>query len=348
MHQKTEQEIMQNWKGDIDVPVVSICSASYNHENYIEEALDSFLMQETDFPFEVLMNDDCSTDNTANIIREYEKKYPNIIKPIYQKENQYSKGIKISPTFNFPRAKGKYIALCEGDDYWTDPLKLQTQVDAMKEFPEVYMSFHPVREVPANKIVTKYYDENTIIPIEEVILGGGYFCATTSLMFDIRAVKKLPPFFNNAPVGDYYLQILGSVNGGALYIDRTMATYRKYVEGSWSMSHTNDMEKTIKFFISTVKSLDDVDNFLDKKYKHVISQKKSQYLWHITYSYFRNYNYIEFKDYIEKCVNEGSEHSREIMIHYYFRKFPKFLILVLKIKRFTLDNFFSGSYRNEK
>ena len=133
MYQKTEEEVKKNWKDDTNIPVVSICNITYNHESYIAEALDSFLMQETDFPFEVLINDDCSTDNTANIIREYEKKYPNIIKPIYQEVNQYSKRVRPNTAFNYPRSKGKYIALCEGDDYWTDPLKLQKQVDFLEE-----------------------------------------------------------------------------------------------------------------------------------------------------------------------------------------------------------------------
>ena len=96
MHSRIEEEIMQNWEGDRNKPVVSICCVTYNHENYIAEAIDSFLMQETNFPFEVLIAEDYSTDNTAKIIREYERKYPNIIKPIYQKENQYSKGIVVS------------------------------------------------------------------------------------------------------------------------------------------------------------------------------------------------------------------------------------------------------------
>jgi glycosyltransferase involved in cell wall biosynthesis len=93
------------------------------------------MMQKTNFLFEVLVHDDASTDGTVDIIREYETKYPDIIKPIYQTENQYSKGISISPTYQFPRAKGKYIALCEGDDYWTDPLKLQKQVDFLEANP---------------------------------------------------------------------------------------------------------------------------------------------------------------------------------------------------------------------
>ena len=110
-------------------PIVSICCITLHHEKYIRDAIEGFLMQKTSFPIEILIHDDASTDDTANIIREYEEKFPNIIKPIYQTENQYSKGISISATYQFPRALGKYIALCEGDDYWTDPLKLQKQVD---------------------------------------------------------------------------------------------------------------------------------------------------------------------------------------------------------------------------
>ena len=117
----------------VNMPMVSICCITYNHENYIKKALDGFLMQKTNFAFEILINDDASTDGTTNIIRSYESKYPDMIKPIYQIENQYSKGIRsIYGFFNFPRAKGKYIAMCEGDDYWIDPNKLQTQVDFLE------------------------------------------------------------------------------------------------------------------------------------------------------------------------------------------------------------------------
>ena len=112
--------------------MVSICCATYNHAPCIRQCLEGFVMQRTNFKFEVLIHDDASTDGTADIIREYEAKYPSIIKPIYQTENQYSKGMSISATFNWPRAKGKYIAQCEGDDYWIDPLKLQKQVDLLE------------------------------------------------------------------------------------------------------------------------------------------------------------------------------------------------------------------------
>ncbi|MFK2238497.1 glycosyltransferase family 2 protein [Bacteroides fragilis] len=108
-------------------PLVSIFCITYNHSSYIRQCLDGFLIQKTNFPFEVLIHDDASTDDTAGIIKEYEAKYPDIIKPIYQVENQYSKGLDINIVYNLPRARGKYIAMCEGDDYWIDPLKLQNK-----------------------------------------------------------------------------------------------------------------------------------------------------------------------------------------------------------------------------
>lgn len=116
-------------------PRVSVCMITYNHEVYIAQAIEGVLMQETDFTIELLIHDDASTDGTAEIVREYEKKHPHIIKSIYQTENQYSRGNP--PWFiNLERARGEYIAYCEGDDYWTDPRKLQKQVDYMNSHPD--------------------------------------------------------------------------------------------------------------------------------------------------------------------------------------------------------------------
>ena len=123
-------------------PLVSICCLAYNHEPYIRECLDGMLMQRTTFKFEILIHDDASTDNTAKIIKEYAEKYPTIIKPILQTENQYSKGKGILIPFVYPRAKAKYIALCEGDDYWIDPYKLQKQVDFLEANEEYSLCFH--------------------------------------------------------------------------------------------------------------------------------------------------------------------------------------------------------------
>jgi glycosyltransferase involved in cell wall biosynthesis len=122
-------------------PLVSICCQTYNHANYIKEALEGFLMQVVDFNYEILLRDDASSDGTAEICKDYSKKYPDKIKLLGYKENQYKRGI-LPFADNVKRAKGKYIAICEGDDYWTDPYKLQKQVDVLEENPDLAMSTH--------------------------------------------------------------------------------------------------------------------------------------------------------------------------------------------------------------
>lgn len=237
---RTEEEIIASWKGDIEKPVVSISCAAFNHEAYVEDTLEGFLIQETDFPFEILIHDDASTDGTANIIREYETRYPKLIKPIYQTENQYTKGVKISAEFNFPRAKGEYIALCEGDDYWITVDKLQVQIDAMRQYPNINISFHPALQVNGhvlnkNKKLCDYGDGIKVFTTEEVILGGGGFMPTASLMIKKDIISELPDWFHKyAPVGDIYLQIISSVKYGALYLPFFGSIYRQNIEGSWS------------------------------------------------------------------------------------------------------------------
>ena len=134
-------------------PVVSICCLTFNHAKYVRQCLDGFLMQETNFPIEILIHDDASTDGTDGILREYEAKYPDKVFPLYEEENKFTHGYRgrMDIVFNYSRARGKYIASCEGDDYWTDPLKLQKQVDFMESHPDYSVCFHRCRR----------YNENT-------------------------------------------------------------------------------------------------------------------------------------------------------------------------------------------
>lgn len=122
--------------------LVSVSTIVYNHERFLRQCIEGVLNQQTNFAFEYLIHDDCSTDGSADIIREYAAKYLDVIKPVFETENQYSKGGPWgSAVWNYPRAKGKYIALCEGDDYWTDPLKLQKQVDFLESHLEYSVCF---------------------------------------------------------------------------------------------------------------------------------------------------------------------------------------------------------------
>jgi len=126
-------------------PLVSICCITYNHKEYIRDAIEGFLIQKTNFPIEIIIHDDASMDGTAQIVKEYANKHPDLFVTILQKENQWSKGIRPSPTYVWPRSRGKYIAICEGDDYWTDPSKLQKQVDFLEEHDSFSFCVHRYR-----------------------------------------------------------------------------------------------------------------------------------------------------------------------------------------------------------
>lgn len=147
-------------------PIVSVCCVTYNHASFIRKCLDGFLMQETTFPVEILIHDDASTDGTVEIIREYTAKYPDKIFPLYEEDNKYSNGYagKID-LFNYERARGKYVAYCEGDDYWTDPLKLQKQVDFMEAHPDYSVCWHRCKQWFVNS--NTFVDDrcNAVIPV---------------------------------------------------------------------------------------------------------------------------------------------------------------------------------------
>ncbi|MDN3492433.1 glycosyltransferase family 2 protein [Winogradskyella bathintestinalis] len=217
-------------------PIVSVCCITYNHQKYIEKCLEGFLMQQTNFDFEILIHDDASTDKTATIIREYEKQYPDIIKPIYQKENQYSKGVSISKTYNYPRAQGKYIALCEGDDYWTDPLKLQKQVDFLENNQDYGICFHNVLELNTlNKETQKVIPnvlKNHTYSIYDYIQNNK--TATCSILFKAELFNPVPSWFQQLPFGDLglILFVLKNSNNQKGYVLKDiMGVYRIHAGG---------------------------------------------------------------------------------------------------------------------
>lgn len=260
-----------------DVPLVSIICLAYNHEKYIAEALKGFLMQKTIFPFEVLVHDDASTDSTAYIIRDYEKKYPEIIKPIYQKENQYSQGVNITLDLMIPKAKGKYLAFCEGDDFWTDPRKLQMQFHAMEEHPEVDLCAHDIKAISARsgKLVepaVKHRKELTIFSTEEVIVGEGGFFGTNTLFFRKEVFNHLPNFYLNLPY-DYTMQILGALRGGVLYLPECMSVYRFAVPESWTSNARNNAEFQNEFLNKKKKMLNELNEYTNGTYKGAINAR---------------------------------------------------------------------------
>jgi glycosyltransferase involved in cell wall biosynthesis len=241
-----EEEIIASWKGDLEKPIVSICCITYNHEEYIEDALNGFLIQQTDFPYEILIHDDASKDRTVEIIREYEKKYPRLIHPIYQKENQYSKGLKINPKFNFTRTKGQYIAMCEGDDYWLAPYKLSSQYNTCKE-NNASCVFHSAIELDLHtnikEVVCRQRKGNGEISLINSVRGRGAFMPTASLFFPACLVKdKLEWFDTKMPLGDFFIQMILAYSGKIYYIDEPMCVYRRNAPNSWTDRHKNQTQ----------------------------------------------------------------------------------------------------------
>ena len=216
---------MNNKKLNIKVSVIIL---AYNQEKYIAQAIESVLMQNTDFPFEVIIHDDASTDSTAKIIRFYQNKHREHIHAILQSENQYTKSHWGLLAALYKRAHGKYIALCDGDDFWTDTDKLQKQVDFMEIHPNCSISCHKVLYHFEDKEVDDYefpdITGNKILSKDE--LYGKYISATCSIMFLNEKIVELDDFLTGFLVGDlpivyFYLNI-----GDMGYLDQRMATYR--------------------------------------------------------------------------------------------------------------------------
>lgn len=230
-----------------NLPLVSISCITYNHASYIKECIDGFLMQKTNFNFEVLIHDDHSTDGTEEIIKEYAKQYPDIIKPLFEKENQYSLGKPIgSAVWNLPRARGEYIAICEGDDYWTDPYKLQKQVDFLESHPDYGMCYTKVKRfVPKNnkfidewggpnETMDKLLIENTIPTLTAVFHKAIYD----------KYLTEIHPSKRGWLMGDYPIWLYFAQNSKIKFINETTGVYRICTE---SASHSNDIEKIIRF-----------------------------------------------------------------------------------------------------
>jgi glycosyltransferase involved in cell wall biosynthesis len=206
---------------------VSICCLAFNHEPYIRQCLDGFVMQKCNFTFEVLIHDDASKDNTASIIKEYETKYPDIIKPIYQTVNQHSLGVSATKKYNFPRCKGKYIAICEGDDYWTDENKLQKQVDFLEKNSIYGLVYTNVDTVDENNsyLSKKFITQNELAFCNnfEDFLIYAPFIATCTWLFRKEFINYEK---NNFIVGDLPLLLDISSKSMVYMINEVTSNYR--------------------------------------------------------------------------------------------------------------------------
>jgi glycosyltransferase involved in cell wall biosynthesis len=263
-------------------PLVSICCITYNHEKYIAEAIEGFLLQKTTFPIEIIIHDDASTDNTPKIIRSYTKKHPNLIKTIYQKENQYKLGKKIFP-FVLKKAEGKYFALCEGDDYWSDPLKLQKQVDFLENNIDFTICSHNVivRDETQKKISEHEWLGKNHRKISEIhdLLRFGSNGATCSLVFKKNNFQFYHSIANQINGGDWLLQISCVLRGKMRYFPEIMGVYRRHNNGSLIAAIKNEIKVGNKDVIGLpqkygIRAVDIIDKNLNYKYHKELSEHK--------------------------------------------------------------------------
>ena len=270
MIDRLESDIKKNWQYQLPLPLSVVC-ITYNHEKYIADAIEGFLVQETNFPFEIIIHDDASVDNTQNIILDYARRYPKIIKPICAAENQYSQRNKNVLVIAASHAQGKYIAICEGDDYWIDKKKLQIQFDEMQKFPQCNLSYHPfiyhwVNKANSQNVFARNCRRNAIFFTKDVITRKASI-QSSSVMIKKHVFENLPEWFYRASAGDFLLQILASHHAGVLYINKVMSLYRGCVPGSWSEKVSTDECYAFNFYHNLLDSVKSMNQYFLFQYQ---------------------------------------------------------------------------------
>lgn len=252
-------------------PKVSILCVTFNQSKFIKQTLDGFLRQKTNFPFEIIIHDDASTDGTTEIVRSYVKKYPDIIKPTYEKENQYSqRNFEFIKDMYVTHAQGQYIATCEGDDYWTDANKLQMQVDFLDKNLDFAVCFHPTRVVFENSD-----EKDSIFPkvrntdqftVENLIITN--FMQTSSVLY--RKKKDYKDMFADAMPGDWYTHLYHAQQGKIGFINKVMSVYRRHDGGVWWTAHNKKDEFWIRYGVAHIQTYNEIYRIYGQQYSRAI------------------------------------------------------------------------------
>ena len=268
------------FKDDEEKPLVSVICLCFNEELYIKQALESILDQKTNFTFEIICHDDASTDGTSNIIQEYAEKYPDKIVPILQEDNKVSKGEQIILKYIYPVSRGKYMAYCDGDDYWTDKNKLQKQVDFLENHLEYSLCVHNF----------KFYYENTNKIINSKCSKIDKDISTRSYILWRKDIPQIgtglwrkeiayhrPELFYKIGgneeslrwISDYPLCIYLSLNGRVKYLKDNMSVWRRRTYGTWSKD-ASDIARKLNYNKELVDFCKSLDKFTEKRYHRTI------------------------------------------------------------------------------
>lgn len=259
----------------MDEIMVSVSCLAYNHEKYIRQCMDSLVNQKVNFKYEILVHDDASTDKTQQIIKEYEEKYPEMIRPIYQTVNQFSQQKQVGD-LNLKRARGKYITFCEGDDFWTSQDKLQKQVDFLETHQEYVLCAHAAYYAQEDgtidpKRIFAYSDYECDVPVADII--SKWCFATNSLMY--RQTVRNPlvvPYRGKCKNGDYALVTFLAFQGNVYYMNDLLSAYRVNSIGSLNNQWKRNPELRKKDRMEYINMVYRMDEYTNKKYHKIIEQ----------------------------------------------------------------------------
>lgn len=276
-------------------PLVSICCITYNQKSYIRKAMESFLMQRTNFPFEIIIHDDASSDGTAEIIKEYQGMFPDIIYPIFQNENQYKHySLNLQFKYVFPKTNGKYIAICEGDDYWIDPLKLQKQVDFLENNSEYGLVHTRAFVFDEKNNTVKKISGIDVQSFESLITEDTVANLTVCFRKDLllKYIDDIDPISKkNWTTTDFPMWLWMIQNSKFKFMDDITAVF---LSRSTSISHHIDLKKRL-FFTQGIYDIIDYYLIQYQGNKKFVSQIRARYRSNLVCMYFQTKSYLELK-----------------------------------------------------
>ena len=273
---------------------VCVCMITYNHEKYIEQAINGVLMQECDFEIELIISNDCSTDKTNEIVHNICQNHPKaaLIKYHFQKKNI---GMMNNFAFAINQCSGQYIALCEGDDYWTDSLKLKKQIDFMVSNPEISFTFHRAEILHKDKFQlnyrNKFYIDRKTFETKHLFRKAGARYCTASSIFRKDVFENFPNWILKCHVADFPIVFLALQKGKVGYLEDVMCVYRLESEGSWS-----SVNLKLKNRIKNIKRMVDLNIIINNETKGEFKN----YLKLNVFEYLLNKIIIEMQDYFKK------------------------------------------------
>jgi len=275
--------VVESLPAPLVAPLVDVNLITYNHEKFVAQAIESVLAQRTNFAYRLIVGDDCSTDNTQAIVRSYAEQHPDRMAVVFDSEHRGLRSKDRAGLKVLRLSTAKYVAWLDGDDYWTDPNKLQKQVDVLERNPDVAICFHNVSTFPQDGGGESENlcppDQKEISTLEDLLKGN--FIPSCSIVFRRDAVGTLPEWYFTLKMGDWPLYILMAQHGRIRYLNEVMAAYRVHGGGSWSPRDRSHHD------VNFLQLLDYVNRHFNSKYSRAIDATRSRYYFELAETYYQ-------------------------------------------------------------